>query len=428
MAKLRTFSGLGTLCGLSVLVAVAVAWKLGCFPVSISKPETGTLAELPEDNVILGRPDNSGGLSDEAFAFPDQSEPAAPAADANLGPVEVASNRDVLNELRAVLAEIPQPTNVAAGEAATPSRPGPVVQAQTDRWEWQTLPGEPESPPAAAGPVVQVAYQAESDDASESAGAVTGTLDAAAEQKAAAGRKSSAPPAQPPAEEGLDLAAIDALIGSGEDVAAHRALSRLYWDRTELRPEIEQRLETLAQRIYWSPQPHYMPPYEVQPGDQLRLIAQQYRVPWEYLTRLNRIDPRRIRPGQKLKVIKGPFSAFVDLSDFELTIHAHGYYVRRYRVGIGRDGSSPIGTFTVINKVRNPQYTDPEGRVIAGDDPENPLGEHWIDIGDSFGIHGTIDPLSIGKAESRGCIRLRNEDVSVVYDLLEVGSEVVIRP
>jgi lipoprotein-anchoring transpeptidase ErfK/SrfK len=64
--------------------------------------------------------------------------------------------------------------------------------------------------------------------------------------------------------------------------------------------------------------------------------------------------------------------------------------------------------------------------VVANDDPENPLGERWIDIGDSFGIHGTNEPDSIGKAESRGCLRLRHDDVIELYDFLVIGSEVRI--
>ena len=81
----------------------------------------------------------------------------------------------------------------------------------------------------------------------------------------------------------------------------------------------------------------------------------------------------------------------------------------------------------MLNKVTSPQYTDPDGKVFSGSDPKNPLGTHWLDLGDSYGIHGTIEPDSIGNAESRGCIRLLNADVSEVYDLLETGAEVVIR-
>lgn len=226
----------------------------------------------------------------------------------------------------------------------------------------------------------------------------------------------------------IDLQQIDGWLKEGDYVSAHRDLSKIYWNHPESRRYIQERLNRNAKLIYFSPQPHFLEPYVIQSGDYLQKIAPKYRISWQYLSNLNAINPRRIRTGQKLKVIKGPFSVFVDLSDFELTVHCHGFYVKRYAIGIGKDGASPQGKFTVLNKVEKPQWTDPEGRVVAGDDPSNPLGTHWIDIGDGFGIHGTIDPDSIGKAESRGCVRMRNSDVKEVYDFLINGSEVVIRP
>ena len=226
----------------------------------------------------------------------------------------------------------------------------------------------------------------------------------------------------------LDLAKIDAWLKEGDYVSAHRDLSKIYWNHPESRRYIQERLNKNAKLIYFSPQPHFLEPYVIQSGDFLQKIAPKYGISWQYLANMNAINPRRIRVGQKLKVIKGPFSVFVDLSDFELTVHCHGFYVKRYAIGIGKDGASPQGKFTVLNKVEKPQWTDPNGRVVAGDDPTNPLGTHWIDIGDGFGIHGTIEPDSIGKAESRGCIRMRNSDVKEVYDFLLNGSEVVIRP
>ena len=51
----------------------------------------------------------------------------------------------------------------------------------------------------------------------------------------------------------------------------------------------------------------------------------------------------------------------------------------------------------------------------------------WVDIGDSYGIHGTIEPDSIGKNESRGCIRMLNSEVEEVYDFLVIGSEVKVQ-
>jgi L,D-transpeptidase ErfK/SrfK len=86
----------------------------------------------------------------------------------------------------------------------------------------------------------------------------------------------------------------------------------------------------------------------------------------------------------------------------------------------------PVSKFTVENKQVDPTYYGPDS-VIEHDDQANPLGERWIDIGNSYGIHGTIDSGSIGRNESRGCIRMHNDDVAAVYDLLTIGSEVTIR-
>lgn len=228
-------------------------------------------------------------------------------------------------------------------------------------------------------------------------------------------------------EPAIDLSLIDRQFQEGKLVEAHKALSKIYWQQPDQRTRIQERIDASAKAIYFSPQKHIQEPYVVQSGDQLRKIAAKYHVPWQYIAKLNRTDPKRLREGQKLKVIDGPFGAVVTLSDFELVIHHQGQYVRSYRVCIGKDGSSPVGKFKVLNKVTNPQYTDPDGKVFSGTDPKNPLGKFWLDLGESYGIHGTIEPNSIGKAESRGCIRLLNDDVAEVYDILDVSSEVIIR-
>ena len=225
----------------------------------------------------------------------------------------------------------------------------------------------------------------------------------------------------------MQLEKIDRLLQTDDLLRAHRELSTIYWGKPRWRPAIRDRIEKTAHAIYFDPQPQFLQPYVVKQNDQFAVFAKRYNVPWQYLAKLNHVDPKRIRPGQQLKVIKGPFSAIIELNGFLLTLHAYGYYVRAYPIGIGKDGATPLGKFTVLNKVTNPQYTDPEGHVIDGGDPSNPLGERWIDLGKGYGIHGAIAPNSIGKAESRGCIRLRNEDVEEVYDMLAVGSEITIR-
>jgi LysM repeat protein len=219
---------------------------------------------------------------------------------------------------------------------------------------------------------------------------------------------------------------IEELIDKGEYVEAQKELSQWYWQKPSVREEILPQLNKLAQALYFSPQPQYYEPYVVKAGDQLRVIGQKYKLSWEYLARLNRVDARKIRMGQKLKTVPGPFAAIIFIDRYELVVHLNGSFVKSYRVGVGKDGTTPVGTFSVKNKIVDPTYYGPDG-VLAHDDPKNPLGERWIDIGDSYGIHGTIDPASIGKNESRGCIRMLNSDVEEVYDFLVLDSEVKIQ-
>jgi L,D-transpeptidase catalytic domain len=54
------------------------------------------------------------------------------------------------------------------------------------------------------------------------------------------------------------------------------------------------------------------------------------------------------------------------------------------------------------------------------------LGTHRLEMGDGYGIHGTDDPSSIGKAASHGCVRLRNEDIAKLYDMVPIGTAVYI--
>ena len=54
------------------------------------------------------------------------------------------------------------------------------------------------------------------------------------------------------------------------------------------------------------------------------------------------------------------------------------------------------------------------------------LGWHRLNLGDGYGLHGTDDPASIGKAVSHGCVRLRNEDIDYLWQSVPVGTPVYI--
>ncbi len=208
---------------------------------------------------------------------------------------------------------------------------------------------------------------------------------------------------------------------------AHQEMSDIYWKHPEHRQVIQKQIDETAALIFTTPERQFAEPHFVDYGETLGSIAKKYDVPWQYLARLNRVDPDDLQAGQQLKVVRGPFSAVVDLRDFCLTVHAHGWYVHRYPIGIGADNGTPTGEFKIEEKLENPTWYNPAGGIVDADDPENPLGEFWLGLGNHIGIHGTIDPDSIGQAVSSGCIHLDDQNIEEVFALLTVGSKVLIR-
>lgn len=230
-----------------------------------------------------------------------------------------------------------------------------------------------------------------------------------------------------PADVAVQLKNIDEWLRNDRILDAHAQLSGIYWKHRDLRDLIRERIDRTATLIFTTADRQFAEPHFVDYGETLESIAKQYDVPWMYLAMLNHVTPEKLQAGQQLKVVRGPFGGVVDLDEFCLTVHAHGWYVHRYQIGIGRDEKTPTGEFTVQEKLENPAWYNPGGGVVDADDPENPLGEYWIGLGNHIGIHGTIDPDSIGKAASRGCIHLNDEDIIEVFGLLSVKSKVMIR-
>ena len=182
--------------------------------------------------------------------------------------------------------------------------------------------------------------------------------------------------------------------------------------------------------------------YKVKSGDQLRTIAKQYKVPWKILQDINKISrPEVLRAGETIKVINGPFHARVDRSSFTLDLYLQDKtFVRSFRVGLGKPGNdTPTGLWRVRpvgkGKLEKPPWADPDtGKMYHPEDPDYPLGSRWIGLDGlegnakgrtGFGIHGTKDTEQIGKADSRGCIRMYNGDVIKVYDLFVEGISTV---
>ena len=122
--------------------------------------------------------------------------------------------------------------------------------------------------------------------------------------------------------------------------------------------------------------------------------------------------------------------------------------MRRLRVGTGKDGSTPVGMWQVSlgRKMKYADWTPPPSshlrpKRIRWGEPGYPLGRmgYWLGLEGTqgnpytaehgFGIHGTHDTSSIGKASSMGCIRLTDKDIEHVYAMLyPKWSKVAIRP
>ena len=117
----------------------------------------------------------------------------------------------------------------------------------------------------------------------------------------------------------------------------------------------------------------------------------------------------------------------VSIPDRKLALIENGEVVRVYPVAVGAQVSaSPSGEFTIVNRVTDPTYYHPH--KVIGPGPANPLGTRWIGLSQPhYGIHGTNEPWSIGKAASHGCISMAKRDLEELFTLVQVGDTVEIR-
>lgn len=106
-----------------------------------------------------------------------------------------------------------------------------------------------------------------------------------------------------------------------------------------------------------------------------------------------------------------------------------------YRVATARRGFEWSGTHKVSAKTQWPDWRPPvemrerhpELPAFMAGGPTNPLGARAMYLGSSiYRIHGTNEPKSIGKSASSGCIRMLNDDVTELYRLVKIGSEVTV--
>jgi|TARA_B100001094_G_scaffold129294_1_gene125260 lipoprotein-anchoring transpeptidase ErfK/SrfK len=95
---------------------------------------------------------------------------------------------------------------------------------------------------------------------------------------------------------------------------------------------------------------------------------------------------------------------------------------RKGRTRVVKKVEGPSWAPTPEMKKRNPEWPD-----FIGPGPENPLGSHALYLSWTFyRIHGTHDTRKIGRRSSNGCIGLYNEQISELYELSKVGTQVLL--
>ncbi len=151
-----------------------------------------------------------------------------------------------------------------------------------------------------------------------------------------------------------------------------------------------------------------------------RNVASFRSLDWQpYFSNLNKgavlvdIQSRALHYWSEDEAIYKLFPTSVPLSA-ELT--------RTGRTSITRKVEGPSWAPTPSMKIRNPEWPD-----FIGPGPDNPLGTHALHLTwQYYRIHGTHDTRKIGRRSSNGCIGLYNEQIAELYNLTQVGTQVLL--
>jgi lipoprotein-anchoring transpeptidase ErfK/SrfK len=163
---------------------------------------------------------------------------------------------------------------------------------------------------------------------------------------------------------------------------------------------------------------------------------------------ITRIQPQFLRQEVPYIGSEPPGTIVVDPRERFLYFTMPGARAMRYGVGVGREGFAWSGEATINSKQEWPDWYPPaemierqpeiraqlsqlqSGQGVAGG-LSNPLGARalylWQNNRDTlYRIHGTLEPYSIGRNVSSGCIRMINQDAIDLYERVPIGTRVVV--
>lgn len=120
-----------------------------------------------------------------------------------------------------------------------------------------------------------------------------------------------------------------------------------------------------------------------------------------------------------------PYKIEINKATNHLYLYKNNQVIKIFRVGTGKEKSlTPEGLFTIGSRAENPVWRDSENnRIVPGGHKDNPLGKFWLGIkvsqndrAQTYGIHGTNDESTIPGHVSKGCIRMKNADIQLLYE------------
>lgn len=151
------------------------------------------------------------------------------------------------------------------------------------------------------------------------------------------------------------------------------------------------------------------------------------------IDRANGIRGRSIHAGQVFRIPTDPVHTLVDLSS-RWVLYLHGdEVVGSWEAGIGKPSTpTRTGSYIVGDKIDDPMWFRRGAPELPGGHAENELGTRWMGWHDhngptSLGYHGTLHPETVGGMVSEGCVRFANDEVEKLFEILPIGSEILVR-
>jgi len=226
--------------------------------------------------------------------------------------------------------------------------------------------------------------------------------------------------------------AVQAALDRGELSQALLLLSDWYGDPSlsaSETSEVNALLGQLAGSVIYSTEHRLEPPYMVQAGERLETIAQKYEVPWQLLAKINGISSAdQLQPGQELKVIRGPFSALIDISQRKMTLMLNRRYAGRFSLDIDPSVTVEAGHWEVNQKLLTPANVS-----LPGAGPTTPSEERSLMLSNASGdasqvtiLRGATATHPLAEPTGR-VLRMNPTDAADLFDILSLGSKVVIR-